>query len=255
MPSPEMQTRSLIVSLHDVSPLTAEISNSILQDLAGAGVRAVSLLIIPNHHHKAPVAGDPGFAALAARWISECGHEAVLHGYYHLRESRSADGLVTRAITSHYTAGEGEFFDLPYETARELLARGRNDLRACGLSPAGFIAPAWLLGREASKAVENEGFRYTTRLDRIEPFGRPAVRTQSLVWSVRAPWRRLCSLAWNAFLFRQLSAHPVLRIGLHPPDWKFPAIRSQILGLCRSALADRQFITYDKWVTCSATHQ
>jgi len=248
----EMQTHSLIVSLHDVSPLTAEISDTILRDLAMAGVSTVSLLIIPNHHHKAPLAGDAPFARWASKMVTTCQHEAVLHGYHHLRSARPADGLLTRAITSHYTAGEGEFYDLPYNTARELLARGRADLNSCGLSPVGFIAPAWLLGAEAERAVVDEGFIYTTRLDRIEPAGLPPVATQSLVWSVRASWRRACSLAWNAFLFRRLSHCRVLRIGIHPPDWKFPPIRRQILNLCRRALAERQPMTYENWVTSFA---
>lgn len=252
MPPPEMQTRSLIVSLHDVSPLTMAVSGTILGDLASAGVAAVSLLIIPDHHHKAPVVKDARFSAWAREQAAVRGHEAVLHGYHHVRPPRPEDGLMARAITGSYTAGEGEFFDISYDAANDLLTRGRSELASCGLSPVGFIAPAWLLGKEATRAVFDAGFLYTTRIDRIEPADRPPVSTQSLVWSVRAGWRRACSLAWNAFLFRRLASHPVLRIGIHPPDWHHPAIRRQILEVCRRALADRRPMTYESWVNCTA---
>jgi uncharacterized protein len=236
---------ALIVSIHDVSPLTASRVRVILEDLAQVGVERTSLLVIPNHHEKAPLKEDPACGA----WLRGCaaeGHEIVLHGYYHRRAAREA-GVVATLITEHYTAGEGEFFDLTRAEAMERLKRGKEDLAGAGLQSVGFIAPAWLLGQEAEDAVRQEGFTYTTRLANIKDLasGRE-IPTQSLVWSVRAGWRRSMSLGWNAFLNSRLTMNPILRIGIHPPDWDYPAIRRQILKLATAALVAREAMTYEE---------
>jgi len=79
----------LVVSLHDVSPLTQETCTRILEQLAEAGVRQTSLLVVPNFHGKAPVREYPEFQ----QWLSSqvaAGHEPVLHGYYHRRLAKPA---------------------------------------------------------------------------------------------------------------------------------------------------------------------
>ncbi len=113
----------------------------------------------------------------------------------------------------------------------------------------GFIAPAWLLGTDAETAVREAGFQYTTRLQTFKDLanGRED-RSQSLVWSVRAAWRRVISLGWNAYLLKRLGENPLVRIGLHPPDWSHPAIRHQVLRIVRATLAAREPITYEGWL-------
>lgn len=246
----QMQTTppALIVSIHDLSPLTGGRVKDMLEDLRKVGVAKTSLLVIPNHHHKAPITEDAAFA----EWVRELdreGHEIVGHGYYHLREAKKGQTLGQKLVTESYTAGEGEFFDPDVATARGKLTRLKEDFAACGFKTDGFIAPAWLLGKEATEAVKQEGFRYTTRLGGIEWFSpEGSHKSQSLVWSVRAGWRRVISLGWNAWLFRALKSNPVMRVGLHPPDWDHPRIREQILDLIRQALAHRQVMTYHEWV-------
>lgn len=240
-----MQTprQALIVSIHDVSPLTEARVRVMLADLAAVGVKHTSLLVIPNHHEKAPLLEDPACCAWL-RELADAGHEIVLHGYYHRRTAQRG-GVASTLVTEYYTAGEGEFFDMTAAEATERLRRGKNEFAQAGLSATGFIAPAWLLGEDAEKSVREEGFAYTTRLQNIKDLrtGRE-LNTQSLCWSVRAGWRRTVSLGWNAFLNRRLAANPILRIGLHPPDWDYPAIRRQILNLTTAALVARDAITY-----------
>ena len=232
------------VSIHDVSPLTLGAVDAMLADLRAAGAGTVSLLVVPDHHHKAPIDRDAGFLAwLRARGCE--GHEIVLHGFYHLRES--GGGLSKRLITEHYTAGEGEFFDLGYDEARRRLARGREILS--GFDVKGFIAPAWLLGAEAERAVRDEGFAYTTRLGSVLDL-RSGERTdsQSLVYSVRSAWRRGCSLLWNSWLNARLRRNPLVRLGLHPPDWRHEKIKAHALRLTRENAASRRVIRYRDWV-------
>lgn len=240
--------RALVISIHDVSPVTRSVTERMLGDLAEAGVQETSLLVIPDHHRRGDIAKDPGFGP----WLRDLvagGHEAVLHGFYHLRRAKQGEGLATRVITRSYTAGEGEFFDLSKEEAADLLRRGRAALGGCGISTCGFIAPAWLLGREAEQAVREEGFDYTTRIAEVMDLKeRKTFPARSMVYSVRAAWRRGLSLLWNEFLFHLLHDAPLLRVGLHPPDWNHPAIRSHALSRIREAAREREVTTYSKWL-------
>ena len=239
---------ALVVSLHDVSPLTRQRSAEILADLDAAGVREVSLLVIPDHHRRAAVRADPDFGG----WLrgESRDREIVLHGYDHLRAPRTRESLLDRAITRVYTAGEGEFFDLSAEEAARRLELGIEAFAEIGLRrPCGFIAPAWLLGPDAARAVTEAGFLYTTRLDRVERLD--AFRSwpsQSLVWSVRSAPRRWISLLWNAVLERRLRSNRLVRVGIHPPDWDYPSVRRQILRHIRRVLAGRMAMTYENFV-------
>jgi uncharacterized protein len=246
-----MQTprRALVVSIHDVSPLTCKRVFAMLDDVAAAGVDHVALLVIPNHHGKAPIREDPEFCA----WLRGLAHrhEVVLHGYFHSRP-RSAAGWWDTFITEHYTAREGEFYDLSESEATGRLERGKHEFAELGLETRGFIAPAWLLGGDAERAVKKVGFEYTTRLRTFNDLvtGEKTV-SHSLVWSVRSAWRRVASLGWNRLLARNLFRAPLLRIGLHPVDWQHGAVRKQALHLVRSALAAREAITYEGWLARS----
>lgn len=241
-------TRAVVVSLHDVSPHTWDPCRRILGELAGAGIPRTSLLVIPDHHRRGHFLAHPAFCD----WLkSEAarGNEPVLHGFHHLRAPRTDETARERWITRTYTAGEGEFFDLPYDAARDLASRGRDDFRQIGLDPTGFIAPAWLLGAHAEDAIRDLGFRYTTRIGGVLDLqSRESHRSQSLCWSVRAAWRRSVSLLWNAWLFRRLANSPLLRIAIHPVDIAHPRIWSQIIRLTAAAASTRTPHTYATWL-------
>lgn len=240
--------RALVVSLHDVSPRTQTACERIIAELAGLGVTRTSLLVIPDHHHRGRVLDDP----VCCRWLVEMernGHEIVTHGYYHRRVRRPGESAMQKLTTRIYTADEGEFYDLDRTTAHGLVARGNAELNRLGLTPRGFIAPAWLLGTEAEAALLELGVEYTTTLGSVIDLQRGRTwRSQSLVWSVRSGWRRVVSRGWNATLFRRLSDNPLLRISIHPVDLEHPAIWRQIRVLVTRALADREPMTYAAWV-------
>ena len=236
---------SFAVSVHDVSPLTRGTVDTMLSDLKDGGVGATSLLVVPDHHRKGPLDHDPAFLEWLRARQNE-GHEIVLHGFYHLRE-KNGGGLGRRLVTEHYTAGEGEFYDLEYDEARQRLARGRAML--AGFDVAGFIAPAWLLGDEAERAARDEGFAYTTRLGSVLelPSGE-RTDSQSLVYSVRSGWRRGASLVWNSWLASRLRGNPLMRLGLHPPDWRHAKIKAHALRLAREGARARRVIRYRDWI-------
>ena len=140
--------KSLVVSLHDVSPLTQTLCEEILIQLRQWGIDQTSLLVIPNHHRRAPISENSAFRSWLARKI-EAGHEPVLHGYFHQRQKQHADSFRAKLTTEIYTAGEGEFFDLSIEEASTRARRGLEDLAFLPRKVVGFIAPAWLLGADA----------------------------------------------------------------------------------------------------------
>lgn len=238
----------MAVSIHDVSPWTRPAVEEMLADLAVAGIGVTSLLVVPDHHHRGSVDADADFVAWL-RQLEEAGHEIVLHGFYHRREPRPGGRWWQKLVTEHYTAGEGEFYDLPYAEARRRLEAGRAMLSAAGFTVSGFIAPAWLLGEEAERAARDEGFAYTTRLGGVLDLRSGAwTGSQSLVYSVRRGWRRTVSLGWNAWLAARLRKNPLARLGLHPPDWRHGKIRAQALRLAAAAASDRRVICYRDWI-------
>ena len=131
-----------------------------------------------------------------------------------------------------------------------MIRKAREDFKTHGFHPTGFIAPAWLLGAEAERAVIDAGMSYTTTLRTVRDFDRDCtITSQSLVYSVRSGLRRISSLAWNRSLFRRLTSNPLLRLGIHPPDIDRRAIWKQIGEIVGEALLDRRAMTYRDLLT------
>jgi predicted deacetylase len=242
----------LVISIHDVSQHSRPAVERILGELEKLGVRGVcSLLVVPDHHRCGPFLDDPVFCT----WLKEraaMGDEVVIHGYHHCRDPHPDESLSEKFATRLYTNGEGEFFDILGADAIRLVSEARQDLRTLGLAPRGFIAPAWLLSTGGERALCALKVDYTTRLTSVDDLasGR-RYRSQSLVWSTRAWWRRVVSLGWNAWLFRRLRANPLMRISIHPTDIEHRVIWRQVLKLIRLALVNREPISYLQWVETS----
>lgn len=191
---------------------------------------------------------DRGFV----RWLQgleSAGHEVVIHGYFHQRPDRDDEGLRQRLLTRHYTAGEGEFYDLSYEEALERITRARDQFRSAGLAPRGFIAPAWLLGDRALAAAADAEMEYTTRLTTVVDLRtREVYAARSLVYSTRGAWRRLVSLGWNGALAWLQRAQPLVRLAIHPPDFEHQEIWRQVVWLVERLAAERRATTYRDWI-------
>jgi predicted deacetylase len=71
-----VSNRALIVSLHDVSPLTYAACMRIMPEFEALGVSRMSLLVIPDHHHRGHFAADSEFCdwlrAQAAGGTRDC---------------------------------------------------------------------------------------------------------------------------------------------------------------------------------------
>jgi len=241
--------RALVVAIHDVAPVTRPRVEQMLSKLADAGVAQCSLLVVPNYHHRGDSLGEPDFVQWLKRLQAEK-HEIVIHGFYHQRMRRAGESIGSRLITRIYTADEGEFFDLRYEEASRLLVMARDEFARHGFHPMGFIAPAWLLGSEAGRAVRDLEFRYTATLQAVHDLASGVeYPSQSLAYSVRRKWRSAISLVWNRTLFRRQTTNPLLRLSLHPPDIGHPRIWQQIRAIVRQALVSRRATSYEEWIS------
>jgi predicted deacetylase len=246
--SGEVERAALVVSIHDVAPSSRGRAEEMIAELAHHGVAVCSLLVVPNYHRHGCFTEDRAFV----RWLQELetkGHEIVIHGYFHERPRRAGETASEKLFTRFYTKDEGEFYDLGYDEAFRRISQARAEFTASGLTPRGFIAPAWLLGKPGERAAADAELEYTTRLTGVRDLrsgeNYPA---RTLAYSVRSGWRRTTSLAWNNLLVRHLAEAPLARVSIHPPDRDHPDVWGQILRLTDRLLENRNATTYRDWI-------
>jgi predicted deacetylase len=246
--SAEADREALIVSVHDVAPTTRATAENIVAELSHHRVPVCSLLVVPNYHHRGSSTEDRGFVC----WLQDLeaqGHEIVIHGYFHDRPRRDGENLRERFFTRLYTNDEGEFYDLGYDEAFRRITQARDEFTGVGLTPRGFIAPAWLLGSAAERAAAEAEMEYTTRLTGVRDLrSGDNFPARTLAYSVRSGWRRVASLAWNGALASQLAGAPLARVSIHPPDRDHPEIWQQILRLTDRLVESRTATTYRDWI-------
>jgi len=238
----------IVVSLHDVAPSNQQIADTIISELARRGVRVSSLLVVPDYHHQGMFTKDRQFVS----WLRDLktdGHEIVIHGYFHERPRRTKESLRDKFLTRFYTQCEGEFYDLEYDEALNRITTARDEFRASGFKPCGFVAPAWLLSAEAERAARDAGMEYTTSLRTVRDLRSGAeFAARSIVYSLRSNWRRGMSRTWNAALFRFVKGNPLLRISIHPLDYSHPAVWRQTLDFIEKTAELRTATTYQDWI-------
>ncbi len=238
----------LVVSIHDIAPATQAIADKMISDLAQRGIRMCSLLVVPDYHHQGVAMKDRQFVSWL-RDLESTGHEIVIHGYFHERPRGQDETLPEKFLTRFYTNDEGEFYDLGYEEAFRRITAARDEFLANGLTPRGFVAPAWLLGREGERAARDADLEYTTRLGTVRDLrSGEDFPARSLVYSVRNNWRRSVSLIWNAALLQFMKSAPLLRLSIHPPDYSYRAIWRQIVDLIDAVDGMRTATTYRDWI-------
>lgn len=230
--------RRLVVSFHDLHPGSQPACAHFLQGLEALGVTRTSLLVVPRWHGGAPFTEDPEFTA----WLREmagAGHDICLHGFYH-RAHDVAGHAVNRIIGRHYTAGEGEYYQIDQATARDRIERGLHILTEEAELPVyGFTPPAWLLSPAGRAALAAAGLHYTTTLGTVDLLqAGMRLRAPTLVYSCRSAWRRVVSRAWVRFWAWANTDAPILRIAAHPCDFDHPSIEASFWARVRAALAE-----------------
>lgn len=228
---------TLLVSIHDVTPALARECEALWQLCARRGV-VPALLVVPNWHGRAPLAADAGFVAWVRARAAE-GAEIFLHGERHDEVGLSRtwrDELRAWGKTNR----EGEFLTLDTARAAERIARGLALFDTLGLSPIGFVPPAWLATEQGFAAVGAAGLELaeddtSVRLPRRgRRLPSPVVR-----WSARTAVRAWGSAAVAEARWRLQRTAPLVRIALHPGDLAHPAAVRSIERTLDRWLADR----------------
>ncbi|HEV2596211.1 MAG TPA: polysaccharide deacetylase family protein [Sphingomicrobium sp.] len=235
--------RLFLASIHDVSPrFEGEVDRLI--DLLGVHVGTrLAMLVVPNHWGDAPIVPGSPFATRLRNWAAN-GIEIFLHGFYHRDDAghaRTGDRLRARFMT----AGEGEFLGLSRGEAADRLQSGRRLLEeVIGRDIDGFVAPAWLYGRGALDALHEAGIPLAEDHLRVwsPATGEQLASGPVITWASRTRWRLLSSLAAASAL--RHAPLKVLRIGVHPPDIRHPALVGSITKTFRSAASSRRVGRY-----------
>jgi predicted deacetylase len=235
--------RLLLASIHDVAPRFEGEVDRLLDALAPHVGNKLAMLVVPNHWGDSPIVPGSPFARRLRTWADN-GIEMFLHGLVHRDEARHV-GTFDRFRARYLTAGEGEFLGLERAEATDRINRGRTIIEdSTGRPVAGFVAPAWLYGQGALRALEDCAIPIAE--DHLHVWSpekqRELARGPVITWASRTPLRLASSLAAASILRRA----PVrtLRIGVHPPDSRQPALMRSIDATFRSAMRNRRVARY-----------
>ena len=201
--------------------------------------QSIAMLVVPNHWGDAPIIPGSSFAARLRSWADN-GVEMFLHGFYHRDDSsHGTSGAALKARLM--TASEGEFLGLSKEDAAVRIAEGRSLVEdVIGRPIDGFIAPAWLYGEGALEALREAAVPLAE--DHFSVWspktGQKLASGPVITWASRTRMRLLSSLA-AASLLRHAPLD-ILRIGVHPPDARHPALVKSIEKTFTRAMRNRQ---------------
>lgn len=222
--------KRLLASIHDVTPYFESDIDRLVDRLQGLlGGPHFAMLVVPNYWGRAHLADAPAFQARLRHWADQ-GVEMILHGWSHrddLRHETAAAAFKAR----HLTAGEGEFLGLSRAEAKRRVEDGRALLEdAIGRPVNGFVAPAWLYGLSARRALRQAGFAFAEDHFRVWRPADDAVlcRGPVITWASRSPARQASSLAFAALARHALAPLRTVRVAVHPGDAQAPAILKSI---------------------------
>ena len=218
-PSQPRVTRRLIASIHDVHPGSLDpVERLAAQFERHLGGPRYAMLVVPDHWGRNAMRGNAAFAARLRDW-AERGVEMFVHGWFH--QDRSDHAGMAALKVRHMTANEGEFLGLDRREAARRMADGKALVEdAIGRPVAGFIAPAWLYGPGAMRALEDSGFALAEDHMKVwrPASGEIVARGPVITWASRSGPRTASSLLAAALGRTLLGPLQTVRVAVHPGD-------------------------------------
>jgi predicted deacetylase len=238
------KSKALCVSIHDVAPDTWADCARLHAALRAVADIPLTWLVVPRYHGRAAAAPAMSVMEQGLNTVLAQGHELALHGYTHLDSAAPGAGWRSRFLRTVYTQSEGEFAALDLEEARARIESGLAWFAERGWPVRGFVPPAWLLGEAAWRALRGFPFEYTTTMGYfhwLQTGGK--LWSPSLVYTARNRGGRLLSPRVASAMAAVLAPAPLVRLSLHPPDARHPALLRHAQHLVERLLADRPALT------------
>jgi predicted deacetylase len=239
---------ALLVSIHDVSPLTLPEARRAV-DLAlsmGVDVRALTVLAIPRHEDRAALDEDPATRDWLNR-LADAGACVAIHGLSH--RMRGATRHPARWVWAHgFARGQGEFYLLSEEEASERIAAARGIFRRAGLErgPTGFVPPAWLASEGARKAVRDAHFGFHELLGGIVHRGTGVHARRLIGFGSLTGIEAAATALYGRWQARREAAD--VRLAIHPGDMN-RAVTTRAIRRALELLVNRlRPVNYDDYL-------
>lgn len=217
-------TRSYIPEIHDISPRSFHLLESLLSVLPDSARDKAALMVIPNWGGRFPIDMDPVFSAR----LRETPGEKVLHGCTHLLGANR---------WNRFWFGSDNHAEFARLSMTEALYRLQNAwglfVRCLGDAPRWFCAPRWKQSHGATKALERLGFQgYVTKKGYVL-FDKFDIKIQAVYFDVGTlAWKRALNRLFLTFVIRKhLVMQTPFRLILHPADLQDPKTWKQIARL------------------------
>jgi predicted deacetylase len=223
-----------VVSIHDVSPATADQTASWCADADSLGI-PVSLLVIPGPWRGGSLGDAPDYANVLRARVAG-GDEIVLHGWLH---QAGPEGSRTRRTIGRAVArGAAEFAALDAEQAGQRLSYADAVMRSVGLSADGFTPPGWLASPGTVKALISAGYTYLTTHRGLWHLPDRRLRRGFALSNrpVGGVTEWLGAAMMQAGARRGAARDGVVRVALHPDDLTRPRLRDTTLRAIETAL-------------------
>jgi len=224
-----LRKKTVILSIHDVSPQFADDIQGIIQTLEQLDIDEYVSLVVP--YYMGEKKNDIRYHRKFFQKILREG-EPVLHGFTH--------------ETSAYT---NEYFPLERKAIHQRIVQGKRILQqVSGKKILGFVSPKWILSKDIISILKEEQFQYTTTFLRIIPFDRnkifcPAINFLYTYSSLNPVLANLSAL----YAIRQLKRRKFIRIVIHPEG--FTTSRTLVENVLKTALrAEYNFVTYSTFL-------
>jgi hypothetical protein len=195
------------VVVHDVAPVFRPQLARIAEALRPRVGRKLAGAVVPCWHGR-PIDGHQGDFG---RFVAGAFGEVLQHGYTH-RQDRPG-------VLSLLTGRSDELVGLPREEVRRRLGLGRELLRrGLGVAPAGFVPPAWQVGRATKEVLAGCGFRYLATFGAIRAASgaRVPLATWSWDWGILEPLGRVGQQFGDVYGRLRPAALPCVVV--HPAD-------------------------------------
>jgi predicted deacetylase len=162
--------RTVVVSVHDIAPSTADDVHWLLDRLDAIGVRRRVLKVVPRWKGVDDLRRDDEVShRLVARLRDEVsqGSEVVFHGLTHQLEGPPLGPWHQRVRVRLFSPRSPEFAGVDPEAARRRLEDGLGDLATLGFDSPGFCPPSWIAPRWVDAVAHAVGFRYILRVNDV----------------------------------------------------------------------------------------